>query len=164
MSGPGARTLSGRHVLTAVLAFFGVVIAVNGIFIVLALRSWSGLSTDDAYRRGLTYNETLARAETQRALDWRAQAALQPGASGMARLTVVFADRAGAPVEGLAISGELRRPARADLDRDVELVREGPGLYGADVNLPLSGQWDVRLRATSPNGAIFVLEERLWLP
>lgn len=164
MNGSGTRTLKGRHVLIAVLAFFAVVIAVNGIFIALSLWSWSGLSTDDAYQRGLTYNETLAGAEAQRALDWRAQAVLTPAASGGARLTVVFTDRAGAPVEGLTVSGDLRRPVRDDLDRDVALVRDGPGRYAADMEQLMSGQWDVRLRATSPSGATFVLEDRLWLP
>jgi nitrogen fixation protein FixH len=149
--------------LIAVLAFFGLVIAVNGTFIALALWSWSGLSTDDAYRRGLAYNETLAEAEAQRALSWRAQAVLAPLENGGARLTVVFTDRAGAPVEGLAVSGDLRRPVRDDQDRAVDLVRAGPGRYGADVERLLSGRWDVRLRATSPGGAVFVLEDRLWL-
>jgi len=89
---------------------------------------------------------------------------LEPVATGGARLTVDFADRTGAPVEGLEISGELRRPVRDDLDRAVVLVREGPGRYGTDVAQLVPGQWDVHLRATSPGGAIFVLEDRLWLP
>ncbi|MHA1599926.1 MAG: FixH family protein, partial [Alphaproteobacteria bacterium] len=49
----GTKVLTGRHVLIMVLAFFGLVIAANVIFVVLAWQSWSGLSTDDAYRRGL---------------------------------------------------------------------------------------------------------------
>jgi nitrogen fixation protein FixH len=164
MNRTGPWTLNGRHVLIAVLTFFGVVIAVNGIFIALSLWSWSGLSTDDAYQRGLAYNETLAEAEAQRALDWRAQAVLTPAVNGGARLTVAFTDRAGAPVEGLTVSGDLRRPVRDDLDRTVALVRDGPGRYAADMEQLMSGQWDVRLRAASPSGATFVLEDRLWLP
>jgi nitrogen fixation protein FixH len=164
MNRSGIRTLKGKHVLIAVLAFFAFVIAVNGIYIALAMWSWSGLSTEDAYQRGLAYNQTLAEAEAQRALNWQVKAVLEPMAGGGARLTVAFTDRSGAPVEGLTVSGDLRRPVRDDLDRAVDLVRDGPGRYGADVDQLAAGQWDVRLRATSPDGAIFVLEDRLWLP
>lgn len=163
MSAPGNAVLTGRHVLIAVLAFFGLVIAVNGVFIVLALQSWSGLSTDDAYRRGLAYNETLRQAEAQRAFGWRARADLAPLADGRARLSVVFTDRAEAPVDGLVIVGQLRRPSRAGADRAVELTGHGPGRYGTDVDLPFLGQWDLRLRADSPDGKTFILEDRLWL-
>jgi len=163
MNAPGNTILTGRHVLIAVLAFFGLVIAVNGVFIVLALQSWSGLSTDDAYRRGLTYNETLRQAEAQRALGWQARIDLAPLADGRARLSVVFTDRADAPVDGLVVTGQLRRPSREDADRAVALTSQGPGHYSADVGLPLRGQWDLLLRADSPDGKTFLLEDRLWL-
>jgi len=163
MNAPGNTILTGRHVLIAVLVFFGLVIAVNAVFIVLALQSWSGLSTDDAYRRGLTYNETLRQAETQRALGWQARADLAPLADGRTRLSVVFTDRANAPIDGLTIVGQLRRPSREGADRAVTLTRQGPGRYGADVDLSLRGQWDLRLRADSPDGKTFILEDRLWL-
>jgi nitrogen fixation protein FixH len=163
MNMPGNTILTGRHVLIAVLAFFGMVIAVNGVFIVLALNSWSGLSTDDAYRRGLTYNETLRQAEIQRALGWQVRTDLAPRADGRVRLSVVFTDRAEAPVEGLTIAGQLRRPSRESDDRPVELTRQGPGRYSTDLDLPLLGQWDLRLRATAPDGNTFILEDRLWL-
>ncbi len=163
MNASGKTMLTGRHVLIAVLAFFGLVIAVNGIFVVLALQSWSGLSTDDAYRRGLTYNETLRQAEAQRALGWQARADLAPLADGRARLSIVFTDRADAPVDGLVIVGQLRRPSREGADRAVELASQGSGRYGTDVDLPLRGQWDLHLRADSADGKTFILEDRLWL-
>ncbi len=163
MSVRGGIVLTGRHVLIAVLAFFGVVIAANAIFIVLAIQSWSGLSTDDAYRRGLAYNETLRQAEIQRTLGWLARADLVPLLDGRARLGVVFTDRDDVPVEGLVVLGQLRRPSHERLDQPVELTRQGPGHYGTDLDLPLPGQWDLRLRATSPSGEIFILEDRLWL-
>ena len=163
MSTRGTKMLTGRHVLIIVLAFFGLVIAANVIFVVLAWQSWSGLSTDDAYRRGLAYNETLRQAETQRALGWQVRAELVPLADGGAHLSVVFIDRNDSPVESLDITGQLRRPSREGADRPVVLTSQGPGRYATDVDLPLAGQWDLRLRATSPDGKTFILEDRLWL-
>ncbi|HEY5598161.1 MAG TPA: FixH family protein [Kiloniellales bacterium] len=163
MNAPDPTILTGRHVLIAVLAFFGLVIAVNAVFIVLALGSWSGLSTDDAYRRGLAYNETLSQADAQRALGWQARLTLEPLADGQARLSAAFADSAGTPLVDLAVSGELRRPTSAAADRPVTLSARGPGLYAVDLALPLRGQWDASLRAESRDGKMFVVEGRLWL-
>ena len=67
MKGP----LTGRHVLIAILAFFGVIFAVNGVMTYIALDSFSGLATEDAYRKGLRYNEQIAAADAQAAKGWR---------------------------------------------------------------------------------------------
>ena len=60
-----AKPLSGWWVFTAFAAFFGVVIIVNGIFITSALGSFSGLVTEQPYKKGLAYNEILENARTQ---------------------------------------------------------------------------------------------------
>jgi len=40
-----------------------LVIVVNGVMISYALGTFPGLSTEDAYRRGLAYNQTIAAAD-----------------------------------------------------------------------------------------------------
>lgn len=157
------RTITGRHVLIGVLAFFGIVIAANAAFVALALDSWTGLSTDNAYQRGLAYNETLRSAAAQRALGWTAKLAFSQDAAGGGQLEVGFVDRRGAPVEDLSVAGQIRRPTHEGFDREVVLERSGPGRYAARLELPLGGQWDVLLEATSRHGARFRIEDRIWL-
>ena len=55
------RPLTGRHVLAMVLAFFTVVMGVNAIFAYIAISGFSGIETEDAYVKGLAYNETFGR-------------------------------------------------------------------------------------------------------
>ena len=62
--------LTGVHVLTAILAFFAVIIFVNAIFLTLALRSYPGEHEAKSYMQGLNYNERLAARERQAALGW----------------------------------------------------------------------------------------------
>ena len=157
------RTITGRHVLIAMVVFFGIVLAANGAFVLLSLRSWTGLSTEDAYQRGLDHNETLRAAEAQRALGWQTAIEVTSHGAGRGRIEVVFHDSRGDPLEHLSISGELRRPTHEGSDQAVVLARSGPGRYRADVALPLAGQWDLRLSARSPAGAQYRLEERIWL-
>ena len=64
------RPWTGRTVLTALLITFGIVFAVNGVFVYFAVSTWPGLSQSDAYEKGLRYNEViraaLAQPEAQR--------------------------------------------------------------------------------------------------
>ena len=159
----GERVVTGRHVFYGLLCFFAVVLAANAAFIYLALDTFPGLSTDNPYQRGLAYNETLDARAKQRALGWRAEVTFEERGEGRGTLTVVLRDRAGAPLEDLRVVGQVRRPTREGLDRDVALARSGPGAYSAELALPERGQWDVRLVADSRGGGRIEMARRLWL-
>ncbi len=54
--------IRGRHVLIAMVAFFGLIALANGIFLYYALTTFGGGEKGSPYRSGLRYNETLAEA------------------------------------------------------------------------------------------------------
>ena len=56
----------GTWVLFSFVAFFGVIIAVNSVFITTALNSHSGVVTKQPYEKGLAYNQYLEKAEYYR--------------------------------------------------------------------------------------------------
>jgi len=158
------RELRGRHVLAMMLAFFALILAVNSVFIYLALDTFRGLSTDNAYLKGLDYNRTIAAAEAQTALGWQTRLEAGPAADGnelVLRLQV--ADRDRAPVDGLAVDGMLRRPVDDGHDQLLVFAAAGDGWYEARAPLPQPGQWDVRLTARTGDGRQHRLEQRLWL-
>ena len=49
----------------ACIAFFGVMVLVNAIFLYLAVSTFSGGDASNAYRKGLHYNETVEAAKRQ---------------------------------------------------------------------------------------------------
>ena len=65
------KPIEGRHVLMGLIAFFGVMLCANGIFLYLAMTTFAGGDTADPYRKGLNYNETLVAAERQAERGWR---------------------------------------------------------------------------------------------
>lgn len=159
-------TLNGYHIFGAIAAFFGVVFAVNGVMVFLALDSWSGLSTDDPYQRGLRYNTTLEAMAQRDALGWQENftftAADASGAQGESRgrIALEMRDRDGNLLEGLIVAGQIWRPTNEGFDRPLKLEAVGAGRYVTNVVFPLKGNWLVRLSVQrDPNRHDIVLED-----
>jgi nitrogen fixation protein FixH len=147
---PRARRPDGWWYPWLFVAAMGLVVVVNGGLVFLALKTWSGLETEQHYLKGLAYNENLKGAEAQDRLGWRVEVAFATVTANSPRagqLTASFRDRAGTPLGGLAVEVLLIRPTQTGFDRKAALAHQGEGLYAAPVELPLPGQWDVRVHA-----------------
>jgi nitrogen fixation protein FixH len=66
-----ANGIQGRHVLMGLVAFFGVMLLANAIFVYFAVATFSGGDTSDPYRKGLNYNAALEEAKRQAEQGWR---------------------------------------------------------------------------------------------
>jgi nitrogen fixation protein FixH len=156
------RAWTGRDILIALIATFGVIFGVNGYFILEAERTWPGEDVANPYLQGLDYNQTLDARARQRALGWSATiGGVLSG--GNATITVTLRDRNGKPVTGEAMTGLLRHPMDEQRDRKIVLRETGNGIYaGSAANVP-PGSWDVVITRKSNKEAPFEAERRLWL-
>jgi nitrogen fixation protein FixH len=158
-----SRRLTGRHVLAVLLGFFGVMLGVNGAMVYLALATFGGIDTPDAYRKGLAYNATIAEESVQGSLGWTTRLRYD---EPLDVLRLEVSDGAGRGVSGLRIAGRLMRPATSRLDRAIgELVDRGRGHYELSLDGVEAGAWIVAFEAqgSRPDGATFRMKERLWL-
>lgn len=156
--------IQGRHVLYAMLGFFGVIFAVNGLFLYFALGSYTGVVADEPYRKGLEYNERIAADVRQTALGWTHKVSVDPGGHVILTLT----DRAGAPVAGLGVAGSVGRPSTSAFDKVSKLVEVQPGRYAGNVDALDTGSWLVSIEASRPGSGdtfeiVYRVKERLWL-
>ncbi|NWH08674.1 MAG: FixH family protein [Alphaproteobacteria bacterium] len=155
--------LKGGHVLAILLsAFFGVT-AVNVTMIVAAYESFPGEQAPKSYLQGLHYNDTLAARAEQAALGWRAVLDSARDDKGNVRLTLAMSGEGETPMDGLVVTGQLRRPATDLEDRKLEFVSAGKGLYTADLTEIGAGQWDLEAVAEDEGGRRFEFGKRLWL-
>ncbi|HEU0072242.1 MAG TPA: FixH family protein [Alphaproteobacteria bacterium] len=155
------KIITGRMVLLALLGFFALVATVNAIFIVMALRSHPGVADDNAYVDGLAYNQTLAAAESQRALGWQVTLTAGDGPAGEIKLRAL--DKAGAPVAAAAVRLSLRHPGRKDADREMAMIADGGGLWHAPAGDLPRGNWDVQALISRADGEAYRAEWRIWL-
>ena len=156
------KQLEGRHVLYMLLGFFGFMFVVNGIFVYFALSSFSGLSTDDPYAKGLNYNAALAEQEAQNARGWKASLAVMNDAEGRIEISLSLADEEGNPVAMRSATGVLRRPAISGQDIDIVLVQKGDQAETV-LSLPALGNWDLNLAIDAGSyEKPYRIEKRIW--
>ena len=154
---PGFR-INGWHVLSMVVGFFTVVIAVDVGFAVMAYRTFPGEVSVTPYEDGLVYNKTLAQQAAQAKLGWRASAEARPDA-----VVLTLLDREGRPVTGLRVAGKLERPATETGRVSTTFHETSPGRDEARVGGE-RGAWDLIAEARDPAGRLFVAERRLSWP
>ena len=164
MSAMTGKPITGRRVLAWMIAFFGVVMVVNGVFVYLALDSWPGLSTPRAYEEGIAYNDTLADAARQRGLGWRSRADFGAPTPKGRLVSVFLTDGAGRPLSGRLVKGELARPVGEGARIPVDFVEETPGIYAALVRVPAAGRWrlDLSVGEAGADSVHYRMTHELW--
>ena len=163
MSAASPRRIRGWHVLAALLSFFGVVIAVNATFIVLAVGSFPGEDVRRSYTQGLRYNQTLSERAAQARRGWRAQVSFaQPEHD--ASVQVILRTNSGEPLQGASLSGALQWPTDARRDRALPYTPLGDVRYASRLaDLP-AGRWRLRARAEREDGALDFESDLTWPP
>ncbi len=158
------KELTGRHVLFALLGFFGVIMAVNAVMVGVALQSWTGLVETQSYRKGLDYNDSLDRERAQGALGWRSTVALAPdeaAAAGTYRLSLRLSGADGAAIAGRTVAVTLSRPVGEYPPVTAELREGEAGTYSTALNLPMPGNWQAEFTiAREPRD--YLVRARLW--
>lgn len=161
---PDSRKLTGAHVLAVFCGFFAVVFAVNGYLVTEALSTYSGVVSNEPYRKGLKYNERIEASERQTKLGWTGDMAFSPDGQ---HLLATLRDGAGQPVRGLVLTGVLGRPATSRDDAALTFEETAPGQYISNTALSSDGAFIANLQASDPrrseDGVVYRARKRLWL-
>ncbi len=140
------REFTGSHMLFAMIAFFGVIIAVNVFMATVANLSWTGLVVENSYVESQRFNERIAATQARDAKGWRAQLMLRQGRP-VYRLT----DAAGAAVQVKKVIATISRPTHENDDGQQELHRDERGEF-IGKRLPGGGVWTIEIDALLADG------------
>jgi nitrogen fixation protein FixH len=125
------RPFTGRHMTVILIAFFGIVVAVNFTMARLAIGTFGGTVVDNSYVASQKFNGWLAEARAQRGLGWTATAALDAD-----RHVILTVDQAGSA----HASGTARHPLGRATDIPVTFVPTGEDQLRSTAALP-PGRW-----------------------
>ncbi|MER9662633.1 FixH family protein [Mesorhizobium sp. M0159] len=136
-----SREFTGRHMLAIILAFFGVVIAVNLTMATLANTSWTGLVVENTYVASQQFNRKAEEGRAQAALGWTGKLTI---AWGEVRYGVTDAAGKGVPLHGVKVL--FRHPAYEKEDESITLAAAS-GQEFAVQHMPRDGVWIVEIDA-----------------
>ena len=159
----GARPVTGRAVLFVLLAFFGVVIGVNGVMMALAIVTMPGLETEKPYQAGIGYNAEIVAARAQATRHWKVASHIDRDAGGRAAVEVDARDGDGAPLTRLAVTVRFARPTDQRADRTILLTEQASGSYLGEATDVAPGVWDVELDADRGPERMFRSRNRVTL-
>ncbi len=171
----------------AIVAFLGVVVAANVVFVLVAERGlpaglaerllpaprgggrveatgFPGALTRGSARRPLAHRARLEALARQRALGWRIEGGWErPPRAGEAAVFVVEARGPdGAPLEGARVEARFVRPGAEGLGRALALAAAGGGRYHGRVALAAPGRWEVTV-VVRRGGERFELRGETWV-
>jgi nitrogen fixation protein FixH len=130
---------TGRHFAAIMIAFFGVVIAVNLVMARYASATFGGVVVESSYVASQEFNGWLEASRREAALGWSAQ--VRREADGRVAVTL-----AGPVPDGVTLRGEARHPLGRAPDQALTFQRLPGGGFVSDAALP-PGRWKLRLEA-----------------
>lgn len=140
MRGAARVQTNWRFFPWAVAAGMGVVIAVNVLMAVLAMRSFPGNVGSDGFTLSNRYNQVIQSARTDQGRGWSVMADLAGD-----RPRVITRGRDGAPLGDAQVQVSARRPLGADANIPLAMSAQGAGVHIARDGLPAPGQWDLTI-------------------
>jgi len=123
------RRFTGWHMTAILLAFFGVIVAVNFTMATFATRTFGGVVVENSYVASQKYNGWLEAARKQRQLRWK----IEPTTDSQRHVVVSVS------VDGAFVSGFARHP----LGREPDVPLTFDHLRSAQALPP--GRWAVHL-------------------
>lgn len=103
---------SGKHMLAAMVSFFGVIIVVNFTMAMLASGSWTGLVVKNSYVASQKFNESLSNAKAQQHAGYRSDVSYNDG-----QLLIVLKEKSESVLSVSDLTVEIGRPAFEQADR-----------------------------------------------
>jgi len=146
MKTTAVRPFTGGHFAAIMVAFFGVVVAVNVFMARMAGATFGGVVVDNSYVASQHFNRWLDEAASEHALGWKAD--MRRGADD--RLIVAVDSLPDSPATLTAVA---RHPLGRAPDLPLRFERLEGGGFRSLQPLP-AGRWRVRLTVRS--------ERRIW--
>lgn len=145
------KEFTGYHITAILVAFFGLIIAVNLVMAHAATRTFGGLLAKNGYVASRDYNRWIAASEAQDQLGWTLESTVAEGHLVL-RLKGVSNPRVRVAAE---------HPLGGTPPHAIEMALLSDGHYRS-VGLIPAGRWKVRITVSQGNhGARYLREVRI---
>lgn len=126
-----------------VVLFFLCFMSVDAVMVTLAVKTQTGVITENAYEKGLTYNRAIDAAENQKSWGWTHKLSLTDR-----HLSFMLNNDEGRPIDQAIVRAKIIRPIQDGQDFEIQLSLTPNSTYEADIPFPQAGLWTIRIYAT----------------
>lgn len=137
------KPFTGWHLAAILVAFFGVVIAVNVTMARFATGTFGGTVVDNSYVASQQYNDWLKAAEAQAMLGWDERISLNA-----ARQLTIAIDSNGKRMKAVTFTGVAHHPLGRAPSIALHFTTDASGMAIAREALP-PGRWIIDLAASA---------------
>jgi nitrogen fixation protein FixH len=155
------RQVTGRMVLICLLAFFGLIAAMNAVLVRLAVSTFGGVETENAYQAGLNFAREIAAAKAQEARHWQVKAAVSGGPDSTV-VELAVRDAGGRPLVGLDAGARLVHPTDRRGDIVVPLDERTAGMFRGQA-AAAHGSWTLVIDLSRDGTRVFRSRNRVFL-
>ncbi|MEO1046468.1 MAG: FixH family protein [Pseudomonadota bacterium] len=138
---PGKGKINGYHVTAMLVAFFGVIIAVNLVMARYAISSFGGTVVDNSYVASQKYNDWLEAARAQQRYGWTIAEPLRQDGHVVMRIAMT---EGGGAMTGASITAEAMHPVGRSDSFTFTFSETAPGVYRSVDPVP-QGRWKLQI-------------------
>jgi nitrogen fixation protein FixH len=131
----------GRPVPYIIVGFFVTFVLLLLSFVYIAVRYPPSETTQEAYQKGLRYNQILEKSDRGRALGWQVAARLDQGV-----LNYNLMDAQNVPINDAVVKAWFVHPGDSKLDRHFDLINDGSGHYSTKADVGVA-HWNIHITA-----------------
>lgn len=147
MSAASGPRPSDKLIPWYIVLFFVVQTVLFAWFIWLSETTHTGVTTEQAYEKGLDYNGVISKAQEQAALGFTSSIEQSGG-----EILFILKDAAGKPVAGAKVTLWFFRPVQDGMDSRFDMTERQNGIYALTEAPQEKGLWEVRVRAQTAKG------------
>jgi len=122
---------------------FIVVLIVNIAYVVVANDTWRGLFTENSYKKGLSHNRTLEKAEEQKKLGITIFTSIKKYSEGMFLIETLVKDKNYKIIPDLKVFYRIKYLPDSKYDFDAQPTQNDRIFRAIIVNLTKSGDWEI---------------------
>ncbi len=134
---------TGKHMMMIMVAFFGVIVAVNFNMARLASSTWTGLVVENSYVASQHFNDELMQARAQRETGLHSGLSYKSGV-----LTFTLKNQDGVSLQATDLVAEIGRPAFEQADTLIPFSKGSDGDYVLGLTLE-PGVWAIKITGTT---------------
>lgn len=140
-------TKEGRKIFGYFVAFFGVILLVNIIMVFLAVKTQPELQTENAYEKGLKYNQAADISLKEKQLGYKGNIKIKSLSGNRIELIFNYKNKNSEKITKAEVSAIIYRNSADAEDINLKLKEINGGGYQAEVALPKSGSWQIQITA-----------------